>query len=123
MVLVLPLKTVVISVSFHNCVKRPAMIIALVVPLNQFTTTTGWPICIETVVVRAIDAFFLTFSSKSLFTNPLALFWCILSHFSPILSDRWLKIMFCENRFQALVLLFSSYLVYICYPKSYNPLA
>ena len=39
MVLVLPLKTVVISVSFHNCVKRPAMIIALVVPLNQFTTT------------------------------------------------------------------------------------
>ena len=40
MVLVLPLKTVVISVSFHNCVKRPAaMIMALVVPLNQFTTT------------------------------------------------------------------------------------
>ena len=59
MVLVLPLKTVVISVSFHNCVKRPAMIIALVVPLNQFTTTVlcvshccGFSYCIFGVVFR-----------------------------------------------------------------------
>ena len=88
--------------------------------LRDMKSFTGWPICIQTVVVRAIDTFFLTFSSRSLYTNVLALFWCILSHFSPILSDRWLKIMFCENQFQALVLLFSSYLVNISNPKSYN---